>query len=200
MVLAVNLNPRAQPRLKPERVERGSFRSAEALLPRMNAGAPTDRQTQIPHLVRDGNCDARCSGHIRKKTGCNPPYCARPTPGEPHPSKAKGRGTRATTRPSKSVFDEIPERNSGHLRKKIVCATCSMPVPFRVTSRQRHTASTGFQFRPSTIHNSSDFGAMICAGMLGITGTAWLEIRPRGVKRSRIGAVPELRKFGNSPV
>jgi hypothetical protein len=84
--------------------------------------------------------------------------------------------------------------------KKIVCATCSMPVPFRVTSRQRHTASTGFQFRPSTIHNSSDFGAMICAGMLGITGTAWLEIRPRGVKRSRIGAVPELRKFGNSPV
>jgi hypothetical protein len=142
MVLAVNLNPRAQPRLKPERVERGSFRSAEALLPRMNAGAPTDRQTQIPHLVRGGNCDARCSGHIRKKTGCNPPYCARPTPGEPHPSKAKGRGTRATTRPSKSVFDEIPERNSGHLRKKDslrhLLNACSIPRYVTSASYREH--------------------------------------------------------------
>ena len=30
----------AKPRLKPERVERGFFRSAEAFLPRMNAGLP----------------------------------------------------------------------------------------------------------------------------------------------------------------
>ncbi len=29
------------PRLKPEGLKRGSFRSAEALLPRINAGAPT---------------------------------------------------------------------------------------------------------------------------------------------------------------
>jgi hypothetical protein len=29
-----------RPRLKPERLERGSFRSAEALLPRINAEAP----------------------------------------------------------------------------------------------------------------------------------------------------------------
>jgi hypothetical protein len=49
MVLAVNLNPRAQPRLKPERVERGSFRSAEALLPRMNAVAPTDQEGSLVH-------------------------------------------------------------------------------------------------------------------------------------------------------
>src|ERR1700683_1753661 len=36
------LKKRAHPRLKPLNLERGSFRSAEALLPRMNAGAPTD--------------------------------------------------------------------------------------------------------------------------------------------------------------
>ena len=36
--------------------------------------APADRQTQIPHFVRDDsrafrddNCDAWCSGHVRKK-------------------------------------------------------------------------------------------------------------------------------------
>jgi len=36
------------PRLKPEELQRGSFRSAEALLPRMNAGAPTERQGEAP--------------------------------------------------------------------------------------------------------------------------------------------------------
>ena len=53
-----------------------SFRSAEALLPRMNAGAPTDRrgcrcnrvfphELQIPHVVGDDNvfqCGTTC-GH-----------------------------------------------------------------------------------------------------------------------------------------
>jgi hypothetical protein len=30
------------------------------------------------------------------------------------------------------------------------------------------------QFRPLYIDNCTGFEAMICAGMLGITGTAWL--------------------------
>ena len=33
------------PRLKPGGLKRGFFRSAEALLPRMNAGAPTEMRT-----------------------------------------------------------------------------------------------------------------------------------------------------------
>jgi hypothetical protein len=33
------------PRLKPERLECGFFRSAEALLPPINAGAPTERRS-----------------------------------------------------------------------------------------------------------------------------------------------------------
>jgi hypothetical protein len=35
---------RVHPRLKPERLERGCFRSAKALLPRINAGAPAERR------------------------------------------------------------------------------------------------------------------------------------------------------------
>ena len=45
MLLAVDPNQSAQPRLKRERVERGFFRSAEALLPPINAGAPTERRS-----------------------------------------------------------------------------------------------------------------------------------------------------------
>jgi hypothetical protein len=48
MLLAVDPNQSAQPRLKRERVERGFFRSAEALLPRMNAGGSHRNANRLP--------------------------------------------------------------------------------------------------------------------------------------------------------
>jgi hypothetical protein len=65
------------------------------------------------------------------------------------------------------------------------------------------SASYGSHWIPvSTLHisNWSDFEAMISAGMVGITGTAWLGTKPSGVKRSRIGAVPKLWRLGNAPL
>ncbi len=50
------------PRLKPEELKRGFFRSAEALLPRMNAGAPTENP--VAHTEKRGAPSERRRGSL----------------------------------------------------------------------------------------------------------------------------------------